>query len=78
MLSSLSRTDNANSTISIYSPTSARADNQSTSNIIFGAFAIVLGVITILLAWLQLRRFRRSRPDEATAIEQQQYEFADV
>lgn len=39
-------------------------DNDSTQNVIFGVFAIVLALIGILLAWLQIRHYKQRRQDE--------------
>lgn len=36
-------------------------DNDTTTDIIFGVFAIVLALIGILIAWVQIRVYRRHR-----------------
>lgn len=52
------------------------SDNQTTLNITFGVFAIVLAVIAIFIGWLQLRNFRQQERgnDEETALYKPQYE----
>jgi hypothetical protein len=57
---------------------STQSNNQTTQNIIFGVFAIVLALVAILVGWLQLRSFKRQDCDEETGIEQPQYELIEV
>lgn len=42
-----------------HSPNNKPADDDTTANIIFGVFAIILALIGILLAWLQIRHYRQ-------------------
>ena len=64
----------------VHASTSTHSDNQTTLNIIFGVFAIVLAFIAILIGWLQLRRFRQHRgtSDEEAALCWPQYELLEV
>ena len=59
---------------------STQSNNQTTQNIIFGVFAIVLAFLAILIGWLQLWRFRphNSNSDEETALDQPLYELLEV
>lgn len=48
-------------------------DNDATTNISFGVFAIVLALLGIFLAWLQIRTYRRHRAvdEEGINLDQQ-------
>jgi hypothetical protein len=66
--------------VQTHASTPTQSDNQTTLNIIFGVFVIVLAFIAILIGWLQLRNFcqQESMSDEETALCRLQYELLEV
>ena len=57
---------------------STQSNNQTTQNVIFGVFAIVLAMVAVLIGWLQLRSFRRQDRDEEKGTDHTQYELIEV
>jgi hypothetical protein len=61
-----------------HSPAPTNQDNQTTQNIVFGVFAIVLALVAIFIGWLQLRSFQRKESDEEIAVGQPRYELVEI
>ena len=48
----------------IFTTTPKQQHDQTTLNIIFGVFAVVLAFIALIIGYLQLRRFKRQSNDD--------------
>lgn len=70
--------DNAATAVPAHLPAPKNQGSQTTQNIVFGVFAIVLALGGILVAWLQLRSFQRGGFDEERPVERPQYELVEV
>lgn len=75
--STIAAVHNATTAAATHVSASTQSDNQTTQNIIFGVFAIVLALVAILVSWLQLRSFKR-QGDEETGIESSKYELVEI